>query len=68
MPWDGQTFRERHAKHLSPAQADRAARVANAMLKNGTPEGEAIATGIARGKGQKPKKHARPFGSLAPAS
>lgn len=66
MPWTPAEFKSRHAKHLSDDEAAEAARVANAMLKSGSPEGEAIATGIARAKGSKPKHHAKPFGSLAP--
>ena len=66
MPWTPEQFRSRHAKHLSDDEAAEAARVANAMLKSGAPEGEAIATGIARAQGHKPKRHAKPFGSLAP--
>ena len=66
MPWTAETFRASHNKSLSPARAAMAARIANAMLKSGVPEGEAIATANARAKGQKPKKHAKPFGSLAP--
>lgn len=66
MPWTGATFKQRHAKNLSPARAGKAAKIANAMLKGGASEGLAIATGIARAKGQKPRKHGKPFGSLAP--
>lgn len=50
MPWTGKQFRERHAKHLTPAQATHAAHMANAMLKNGTDEGVAIATAIKNAK------------------
>lgn len=55
-----------HNHGLSDEQAAKAARVANGMLKAGVPEGEAIATANARAEGKKPKKHPRPFGSLAP--
>jgi len=48
MPWTGQEYRSRHNKRLSSAQAGKAARMANAMLKEGVPEGEAIATANAR--------------------
>lgn len=51
MPWTGAEFKRRHAKHLTPAQAAHAARVANAMLKGGADEGVAIATAIKRSKG-----------------
>jgi uncharacterized protein YdaT len=50
MPWDGESFRKRHAKDLSPAEARKGASVANAMLQRGVPEGEAIATGIKRAR------------------
>ncbi len=58
MPWTPDQFRQRHAKHLSPAQATRAAKQANAMLASGASEGVAIATAIkhAKGLGAKPKK------------
>ena len=66
MPWDSKSFAARHNKKLSPEAAAKAARMANAMLRAGVPEGEAIATANARAKGQKPKKHDKPFGSFAP--
>jgi len=44
MPWTGKQFAERHNKSLGPESAARAARIANAMLDRGVPEGEAIAT------------------------
>jgi len=66
MPWTPQSFRQKHNKKLSPEQAAHAARIANAMLKRGVGEGESIATANARVKGQKPQKHDKPFGSLAP--
>ena len=46
MPWTGEQFKERHAKHLSGAAASKAAEMANAMLREGTDEGTAIATAI----------------------
>ena len=60
MPWTAEEFRTRHAKHLSPKQAGKAAAMANAMLASGTDEGVAIATAIKRSKGlgAKPKKRA----------
>lgn len=57
MPWTPDEFKARHAKHLSPAQAAHASRIANAMLERGVDEGIAIATGIARSKeADQPKK------------
>lgn len=50
MPWTGKEFKERHAKDLTAGQASRAAAQANAMLKAGVPEGEAIATAIKHAK------------------
>lgn len=44
MPWNPSEFRKRHNKKLSPAASKEAAAQANAMLKAGVPEGEAIAT------------------------
>ncbi len=45
MPWaSGKSFAERHNHKLKGAAADKAKDVANAMLKSGVPEGEAIAT------------------------
>ena len=44
MPWTGKEFASRHNHKLKGASADHAARQANAMLRAGVPEGEAIAT------------------------
>ena len=44
MPWSGAEFAAKHNKRLSGKRADKAAAQANAMLKAGVPEGEAIAT------------------------
>ena len=44
MPFTGKQFAERHNHKLTGARADKAAAQANAMLKAGVPEGEAIAT------------------------
>lgn len=44
MPWTGPQFRAKHNKSLSASEAKHAAQQASAMLKNGVPEGEAIAT------------------------
>jgi uncharacterized protein YdaT len=50
MPWTAKEFKDRHAKDLSPAQAARAAKQANAMLRSGADEGTAIATSIKHAK------------------
>ena len=44
MPWTGESFRSKHNKKLSDAAAKQAAAQATAMVKEGTPEGIAIAT------------------------
>jgi len=52
MPFTAKTFKSRHNHKLSGSQASKAASMANAMLKAGVPEGEAIATAnkrVARG-------------------
>ncbi len=51
MPWTPKQFQQRHAKHLTDAQAAKAAAMANAMMKGGADEGMAIATAIKRAKG-----------------
>jgi uncharacterized protein YdaT len=62
MPWTPASFASRHNHKLKGKSAAKASRMANAMLRSGVPEGEAIATANARAKGQKPKRHARnPF-------
>lgn len=66
MPWTPATFKARHNKSLAPKQATKAAAVANAILKRTGDEGLAIATANARAKGEKPKRHSQPFGSLSP--
>ena len=65
MPWDARSFKSRHNKKMSPTQAGKAAKIANAILKHTGDEGLAIATANARAKGQKPQHHAKPFGSWA---
>jgi len=44
MSWTGEQFRKKHNKKLNPAQANKAARQASAMIRSGAPEGIAIAT------------------------
>lgn len=43
MPWTGQSFATKHNKALHGAKANHAARIANAVLRSGVPEGESIA-------------------------
>ncbi len=54
--WDAKSFKARHNKKLSPQQASKAAAMANAMLRSGVPEGEAIATANSRVKGKYGRK------------
>jgi uncharacterized protein YdaT len=56
MPWSPGEFKKKHAKKLGITQAVKASKVANAILREGGDEGVAIATGIARAKGQKRKE------------
>lgn len=44
MPWSPKSFKDKHNHKLTMPQAKKAARQANAMLRAGVPEGEAIAT------------------------
>ena len=44
MPWTPESFARKHNKKLSGKSAETAAAQANAMIKAGVPEGEAIAT------------------------
>lgn len=44
MPWTAASYRDKHNKKLSLAAAGKSAAQAAAMIKNGVPEGEAIAT------------------------
>ncbi len=44
MPWTAQEFKKKHNHSLSDSAASHAAQQASAMIKNGVPEGEAIAT------------------------
>lgn len=55
MPWTGKSFKSRHNKKLSGAQAGKASKIANAILKRTGDEGLAIATANARAKGKKRK-------------
>ena len=50
MPWTPKSFREKHNKKLSDAQAKKASSQANAMIKAGVDEGVAIATANKRAK------------------
>lgn len=43
MPFTGKTFRDRHNHGLSASAATKAAAQANAVMRSGVPEGEAIA-------------------------
>ena len=55
MPWTPESFKAKHNKSLTPAQAKKASAQANAVLRSGVPEGEAIAIA---------NKHAKAKGSI----
>lgn len=53
MPWPtGKSFASKHNHKLKGTAADKAARIATAMVSRGVPEGEAIATANARAEGK----------------
>ncbi len=54
MPWTGSSFRAKHNKSLTPAQAKKAAKTANAILKETGNEGKAIR--IANSQAKKPAR------------
>lgn len=43
MPWSAKSFASRHNKKLKGEAASKAASQANALIRSGVPEGEAIA-------------------------
>lgn len=51
MPWTAESFKSKHWHDASHGHAKAAAAIANAMLKRGVPEGEAISTAIKHAKG-----------------
>ena len=51
MPWTPASFKAKHNKKLSPAQAKKAAAIANGILKETGDEALAIRTANARVKG-----------------
>ena len=53
MPWTGASFKRKHNQKLSPAQAKKAADIANAILARTGDEELAIRTANARVKGAK---------------
>lgn len=57
MPWSGKSFASRHNHKLHGKTADNAAAQANALLRSGVPEGEAIA--IANKHAGKRSKHGK---------
>lgn len=50
MPWDSKSFKSKHNKKLSPAQARKTAKVANAILRETGDEGKAIRIANAQAK------------------
>ncbi len=60
MPWSGKSFASRHNHKLKGKAADKAASQANALLRSGVPEGEAIAIANKRaGKSRHGKKRGK---------
>jgi uncharacterized protein YdaT len=59
MPWTPKEFAARHNHKLKGAAASKAASMANAMLRSGVPEGEAIATANKRAKAAAKKSKSR---------
>lgn len=58
MPWTGKSFARKHNHGLNPAQAKKAAAQATAMVRNGVPDGIAIATANKHAK-DRPNRSAR---------
>jgi len=56
MPWSASSFKSKHWNAATPAQASKAAAIANAMLREGAGEAAAIATAIRRAKMMRGKK------------
>jgi uncharacterized protein YdaT len=50
MPWTPESFKRKHDKTMTEAQAKKAARIANAILADSGDEGLAIATAIKKSK------------------
>lgn len=48
MPWTGASFRKKHNQRLSPVQARKAAKIANAILAKTGDEALAVRTANAR--------------------
>jgi uncharacterized protein YdaT len=65
MPFTAKSFASRHNYALAGVRAEKAARIANAMLARGLPEGESIATANKRVKatGFRGRKSRRYVGS-----
>lgn len=55
IPWTGKSFAKKHNHRLKGKAADKAARIATAMIGRGVDEGTAIATANARAEGKKRK-------------
>ena len=54
MPWTGKSFKRRHNQSLTDSQAEKAASIANSILKETGDEGKAIR--IANSKVKKKKR------------
>ncbi len=55
MPWTPSSFKSRHNKKLTPAQATKASRIANGILKDTGDEAKAIRIANAQVKRKKKK-------------
>lgn len=61
IPWSGPEFAKRHNRKLKGKKAIKAASIASAMIREGKPEGLAIATANARAEGKKPVRRSSPW-------
>ena len=52
MPWSPSEYRRKHNKRLSLAEAMKASRMAEGMMRSGVDEGIAIATANKRARGR----------------
>ena len=68
MPWNAQNFAARHNKALSPSQATKAARIANAILEKTGDEGKAIAIANSQAGDYEPPQRGMPQGTVGGGS
>lgn len=53
MPWSAAEFKAKHGKHLTNDEAVKAAKIANAILRETGDEGKAIRIGLSKSKRKK---------------